>query len=218
MIVLGIDTSTSYAGVVLTVDGETTSKSWYSQHNHGRETMPAVMELLKLAGLQPSDVDAVAVALGPGGFSAARVGIATAQGLVGAGQARLVGVPSHLIQAFPHRDAQGKRVVSLIPIGRNQVSYCVYSAPFGVSVEEDEVGICAIDDVLTLFGSPDTLLCGEGEALKDGADPTVDAQTFRSPEVLISIALEKLERQAERLELIEPIYSRPPTITAPRRQ
>ena len=218
MIVLGIDTSTSYAGVALTVDGETTSTSWRSQHNHGRETMPAVMELLKLADLEPRDVDAVAVALGPGGFSAVRVGIATAQGLVGPGGSRMVGVPSHLIQAFPHRGAQGKRVVSLIPIGRKQVSYCVYNAPFDLAVEEDEVGICAIDEVMTLFGSPDTLLCGEGEALKDGAEPAVDEQTFRSPEVLLAIALEKIERQSERLELIEPIYSRPPTITAPKRR
>ncbi len=217
MIVLGIDTSTSYAGVALSVDGETTSTGWHSQHNHGREMMPAVMELLNTANLEASDIDAVAVALGPGGFSAVRVGIATAQGLVGPSQTRLVGVPSHLIQAFPYRGAQGNRVVSLIPIGRKQVSYCVYSVPFDVVVEEDEVGICAIDEVLTLFGSPDTLICGEGAELKDGSDPTVDSLNFRSPNDLLAIALEKLEREEEPLGLIEPIYSRPPTITAPRR-
>ena len=106
MIILGIDTSTSFAGVGLSVDGVVTTESWYSRHNHGREVMPAVLRLLDAAAIKADDIDAVAVGLGPGGFSAVRVGIATANGLVAPRQTRQLGIPTHLTQAYPHRELE----------------------------------------------------------------------------------------------------------------
>ena len=101
MKVLGIDTSTGFAGVGLSVEGEISTATWWSRHNHGREVMPAAMRMLDAAGIGACDLDAVAVALGPGGFSAVRVGIATGQGLVTPTDALLVGIPTHLIPSFP---------------------------------------------------------------------------------------------------------------------
>ncbi len=216
MIVLGIDTSTSFAAVALMVEDKVSQVSWYSRHNHGREAMPAVMRLLTPAGLAPSDIDAVAVALGPGGFSAVRVGIATGQGLVEPTQARLVGIPTHLIQAYPWRNEQLKRVVSLIPIGRNQVSYAVYSSPFDAADDGDEIGMCGVDEVSEIFDGENVLLCGEGAVPETATDPTIDPEVFRSSQDLIRIAAERLKLGAVNPGLIEPIYSRPPTITSPR--
>ncbi len=216
MIVLGIDTSTSFAGVALSVDGTVSQVGWYSRHNHGRETMPRVMGLLETAGLETSDLDAVAVALGPGGFSAVRVGIATGRGLVAPTQAKSVGVPTHLIQAYPFRDAQQKRVVSLIPIGRNQVSYSVYRVPFEATDDSDAIGVCGVDEITVLFAGPDVLLCGEGSVPETATNQASDSEDFRSLRDLLQIALARLELGDISPELIEPIYSRPPTITAPR--
>ncbi len=212
MNILGIDTSTAFAGVGLYVDGEVLTRSWQSRHNHGREVMPTVMELLDAAGLQASDLDAVAAALGPGGFSAVRVGIATAEGLVAPTEGKLIGVPTHLLQAYAHRKEMREHVVSLIPVGRNQVSYSVFAPPISASSESVEIGICEESDVASRFDKDGHVLCGEGAEWDAGSGDGV----VRPPEHLLDIALERLERGEISDGYLEPIYSRPPTITAPR--
>ena len=60
-------------------------RSWRSAVSHTTELMPAVAQLLDRRGVRPAELDAVAVALGPGGFSALRTGLSAAKG-VGAGR------------------------------------------------------------------------------------------------------------------------------------
>ncbi len=217
MIILGIDTSTSFAGVGLSVNGVVTSETWYSRYNHGREVMPVVTRLLEASAVEAYEIDAVAVSLGPGGFSAVRVGIATANGLVAPGQKRILGIPTHLMQAFPHRRLEGTRIVSLIPIGRNQISYGIFEAPFSALGDQFETGICGSDEVRERFEDSQSLICGEGAVPTTKAGPDTDTEVVRPPEHLLSIALERLELGSASDGPIEPIYSRPPTITAPKR-
>ncbi|MCY4474200.1 MAG: tRNA (adenosine(37)-N6)-threonylcarbamoyltransferase complex dimerization subunit type 1 TsaB [Chloroflexi bacterium] len=217
MIILGIDTSTSFAGVGLSVNGVVTNETWQSRHNHGREVMPVVTRLLQAGAVEADEIDAVAVSLGPGGFSAVRVGIATANGLVAPRQTRLLGIPTHLIQAYPHRRLEGMRIVSLIPIGRNQISYGVFEAPFSALGDQFETGICGSDEVKERLEDSQTLICGEGAIPTTEASPKADTEVVRPPENLLSIALERIELGSASDGLVEPIYSRPPTITAPKR-
>jgi len=215
MKILGIDSSTGFASVGLSVDGEISTDSWWSRHNHGREVMPAVMNLLDAAGIEARDLDAVAVALGPGGFSAVRVGIATGQGLVAATHARLIGIPTHLIQAFPHRHEKEKRIVSLIPVGRRQVSYGAFASPLTAVDEPVDLGICEIDEVDERFDHDETILCGE--CAVETAPEEADSRPVRDPRNLLAIALARIERGLGVDDTVKPIYSRPPTITAPKR-
>ena len=217
MNILGIDTSTAYASVGLSVNGKVTAETWKSQHNHGLETMTAATRLLDRSNLVATDIDAIAVAQGPGGFSAVRVGIATAQGLTAPTGAKLIAVPTHLIQAYPHRDSNCDRVVSLIPIGRKQLSFAVYNTPFKACDAELESGICSSDDQGEQYGGTDTIFCGEGSLDHNDDESRVDMGDFRAPESLLEIAVERLDRDWVASRFIEPIYSRPPTITAPRR-
>ena len=215
MNILGIDTSTGFAGVGLSVDGEISTSTWWSLHNHGREVMPAVMRLLDGAGIEASDLDAVAVALGPGGFSAVRVGIATGQGLVAPTGKLLIGVSTHLIQSFAHRDQTDKRIVSLIPIGRKQVSYGAYASPLKAVDEPVDIGICEIVEVDDRFDDGETILCGEGAVETVPEDG--DSRPVRDPHDLLAIALARIESGHGVGEAVEPVYSRPPTITASKR-
>ena len=206
MNILGIDTSTGFAGVGLSVDGKLSSETWWSRHNHGREVMPAVMRLLESAGITAADLDAVAVATGPGGFSAVRVGIATGQGLTAPTDARLLGVPTHLVQSFQHRHEVGMRIVSLIPIGRNQLSYAVYAGPISGCDEHIDTGLCDESEVADRFGDAETMVCGEGSLNA--------SEAVRDPQHQLAIASERIVKGYELDEDVMPIYSRPPTITA----
>ena len=87
MNVLGIDTSTAVsAACVLRVDGrafevEPSPEALVAAPAHSRDLMPAVARCREQAEIGYSDLDIVAVGVGPGAFTGVRLGGATARGL-----------------------------------------------------------------------------------------------------------------------------------------
>ena len=68
---LAIDTSTRYAGVALADEERVVScRVCYSNMNHTMELMPQIAESLEAQDIDVASLEGVAVALGPGGFSA----------------------------------------------------------------------------------------------------------------------------------------------------
>ena len=51
------------------------------RQKHSVTLMPAVDDILKLAGIEASDLDAIGVVRGPGSFTGVRIGVATAAGM-----------------------------------------------------------------------------------------------------------------------------------------
>jgi tRNA threonylcarbamoyladenosine biosynthesis protein TsaB len=96
MNILGFDTSTAATSVcVLRADGEAFEheppvERLFEPPGHARELMPAVDRLMREAGLAFRDLDALAVGIGPGGFTGLRIGIATAHGI-----AQSAAIPLH---------------------------------------------------------------------------------------------------------------------------
>jgi len=64
------------------------------RHGHAEVLFPMIERVMQEAGLAPAQLDAVAVATGPGGFTGIRVGLAAAHGIALALGARLVGITS----------------------------------------------------------------------------------------------------------------------------
>jgi tRNA threonylcarbamoyladenosine biosynthesis protein TsaB len=88
---LGFDTATAASSAcVLRADGEffevVPAPARLSRPPaHASELMPAVAEVMDAAGIDWSELDAIAVGVGPGAFTGLRIGIATARALAGAG-------------------------------------------------------------------------------------------------------------------------------------
>jgi len=61
---------------------------------HSRTLLPSVERLLSETGMSVSDLDLIAVTVGPGSFTGLRIGLSAAKGLAWAAQKPLVGVPS----------------------------------------------------------------------------------------------------------------------------
>ncbi|MGH7565713.1 MAG: tRNA (adenosine(37)-N6)-threonylcarbamoyltransferase complex dimerization subunit type 1 TsaB, partial [Gemmatimonadota bacterium] len=78
-IVLAIDTATAPGSVALRV-GERTSERALDWRASFRQMAPAIEDLRTEAGLSWSDLDAIAVPVGPGSFTGLRVGAALALG------------------------------------------------------------------------------------------------------------------------------------------
>ena len=117
---LALDTSTRYASVALSgEDGVVASRTWRSKINHTAELIPAVANMMQSRGIAPAELDGVAVALGPGGFSALRVGISAAKGLVLVANKPLLGVGTLDLEAFQYLKS-GIPVCALLEAGRER--------------------------------------------------------------------------------------------------
>lgn len=90
MNLLGIDTATAAsAACVLRADGaafevEPEPERLVERPGHAAELMPAVVRCMEDSGLDWSELDAIAVGVGPGMFTGLRIGVATARGLAAA--------------------------------------------------------------------------------------------------------------------------------------
>jgi len=127
--VLGFDTSTAAsAACVLRSDGEAfecepSPELLGGPPGHSRELMPAIAACLDRAGLGWGEVGAVAVGVGPGGFTGLRIGVATARGLAGAHGLELRPVSS--LGALAHGSEEPHRL-ALIDARRGEVYAALY--------------------------------------------------------------------------------------------
>jgi tRNA threonylcarbamoyladenosine biosynthesis protein TsaB len=91
---LAIDTSTQTMGIALynepTVIGE---MMWVTASHHTVELAPAVEDLLRHCSVQVMDLQAIAVALGPGSFTSLRIGLALAKGMSLSLHIPVIGIP-----------------------------------------------------------------------------------------------------------------------------
>jgi tRNA threonylcarbamoyladenosine biosynthesis protein TsaB len=100
--ILALDTAGSACSVAIG-DGERLLAAHRQEmrHGHAEALMPMVDAAMREAGLSAPELDAVAVSLGPGGFTGIRVGLAAAHGIALASNVRLVGVSSFAAVAAP---------------------------------------------------------------------------------------------------------------------
>ena len=246
--ILAIDTSTRNASVAL-AEGQrmVAGRSWHSVVNHTTELMPTVVQLLDGRGVRPRELDAVAVALGPGGFSALRTGLSAAKGLAMAARIPIIGIGSLDLEAYPCRES-GLAVCALLEAGRNEAASALI-APDGTRLRED--CITGPDELLEEVdsrlrgndggsgnnggggndgdgetGGP-VLFCGEGmppwaesiRAALGGRVVLCHAPPSARAGSLAALAFERLERgDTDDLDALQPHYLRMPSIGVPKRR
>jgi tRNA threonylcarbamoyladenosine biosynthesis protein TsaB len=93
--ILAIDTATRWTGLALH-DGTAvlSEQGWYGRNTQTIELTPAIDAMLRRVDIAAADLEAIAVALGPGSYTGLRVGLSVAKGLALANQTPLIGVPT----------------------------------------------------------------------------------------------------------------------------
>lgn len=218
---LSIDTSTRYGGVALHRDeGLLVSHCWRSAGNHTAELMPAVEAALKSVAARPRDLTAIALALGPGGFSALRVGMSVAKGLALSLEIPLVGVKTLETEAYAYA-ATGLLLCPVLPLGKEEVAWALYQSSRGRWLQR---GVERLGTPKELAASltDGVLLCGEAApalapVVKRGRGSTVQVVATYTPalrlEALAALALQRLGRgERDDLASLQPFYLRRPSI------
>jgi tRNA threonylcarbamoyladenosine biosynthesis protein TsaB len=155
---LAIDTSTRYASIGLSSQGESVVElAWRSERNHSVELVPSIRRLLKRAGTVVRDLNAIYIASGPGGFSALRVGMSAAKAMASSLDIPLIAVGTLDIEAQPYLGL-GSPVCALVGAGRRRL----YIGDFREGAQRTYQVI--EHDELAVEASADTLFCGEGVA------------------------------------------------------
>ena len=122
MKLLAIDTSTEACSVALSVDGEIAERYEIAPRRHTELVLPWADALLAEAGLAKTQLDAIAVARGPGAFTGVRLAVAIAQGMALA--LDLPVIPVSTLAALALRapvDVSGSRILSAIDARMGEV-------------------------------------------------------------------------------------------------
>jgi len=122
MLVLALETATEHASVVLAEDDRELA-AWraVTRQDLCLRLAAEMTQVLDQAGADPGDVALVAVGLGPGSFTALRVGLATAKGFCLARGAPLVGVSALEAMAWQVRDRVSGMACPVIDARRGEV-------------------------------------------------------------------------------------------------
>ncbi len=123
MIILSLESSAKSASVAVSKDGTLLAQSFQNSGlTHSCTLLPMAEDLLKNAGLKMSDIDAVAVARGPGSFTGIRIGVSAAKGLCWGADKGAIGVSTLEAMAWNGEYApEGSIICCAMDARRNQV-------------------------------------------------------------------------------------------------
>jgi tRNA threonylcarbamoyladenosine biosynthesis protein TsaB len=126
MLLLALDTSTHQASIALCSEDELCGEySWRIGNNHSVALLVHIQRLVAECGKSMRDIEAVAVARGPGSFNGLRVALATAKTLAFTLSIPLVGVGTLDIIATQQRQWHGP-VCAVLEAGRSDLYAACY--------------------------------------------------------------------------------------------
>ena len=136
MILLALESATDTVGAaVIRDDGGSAERTHIGGRAHAENLAPAIEEVCALAGCRVTDVDHIAVDLGPGLFTGLRVGVATAKALAQALGIGVLGVGSLDIlaaAAWVRSGGPPGPVVAVVDARRGEVFAAAYRVGQGV--------------------------------------------------------------------------------------
>ncbi|MDI6714753.1 MAG: tRNA (adenosine(37)-N6)-threonylcarbamoyltransferase complex dimerization subunit type 1 TsaB [Thermodesulfovibrio sp.] len=217
MRILGIDTSTKYAGVAVLDDGNLIAQSIMQfKASHSEKLLPEIAHIFEIMKIPLETIDYYAITVGPGSFTGLRVGVSTIKGLAYVTGKYIIPVSS--LEVIARRIVLVEKPICPILDARKKE---VYTALF--QWNEGKLIRIKKDSVLTIeklaeWINEQTIFTGDGVSIYKekisalfGTKAIFIDSIYRipSPEIVATVAQEKLKEgffiSAKELE---PIYLR----------
>ena len=157
---LAVDTSTRWIGLALYDESQVLGEFIWQTHNfHTVELTPALEQLLERCKATPKDLQALAVALGPGSFTSLRIGLAAVKGMALGLKIPIIGIPSLDIVAFS-QPVKEIPLIAVLQAGRGRLACTRYTAVHGKWKQQDEIRVVNAEELASEI-SQATIICGE---------------------------------------------------------
>ncbi|MFB4166042.1 tRNA (adenosine(37)-N6)-threonylcarbamoyltransferase complex dimerization subunit type 1 TsaB [Alteribacillus sp. JSM 102045] len=151
MKVLAIDTSTHVMGVALGQDEDLLGEYITNfKKNHSLRLMPSIDQLLQELNVKPHELDAIAVAKGPGSYTGVRIGVTTAKSLAWALNIPVYGISSLHMLARNGKHFNGC-ICPFMDARRGQVYTGLYKWENGFIKEIEKDRIILLEDWLEML-------------------------------------------------------------------
>lgn len=166
--ILYIETATDVCSVALSRGAEVIGlKEEAGGNNHAKHLLPFVDEVLKQGGCTVSDLNGVAVSVGPGSYTGLRIGVSTAKGI-----AYTAGIPVMAVgtlesiaqgarESWTDASAEPLQIVPMLDARRMEVFTTRYSFDMQ-SLEEVSAKIVDENTFAELLSEHKVLFCGNG--------------------------------------------------------
>ena len=211
MLILGLESSAKAASAALCRDGELLGQ--YTQCSgltHSRTLLPMVEDLLKNTETKLADVDAVAVARGPGSFTGIRIGVAAVKGLCWGAQKPAIGVSTLAAMAWNGVAAgEGSIICCCMDARRQQVYNALFEIRDGRPVRLVPDRALSVEELAPELEKYEkrVFLVGDGARLCYNLLGGLGVESTLAPEPLVQQSAYGVCRAAEASELL-PVYLR----------
>ena len=190
MLILALESSAKAASAALARDGKLLDMEFQNNGlTHSKTLLPMAERLLRGAGLSVKDLDAVAVAHGPGSFTGIRIGVSTVKGLCWAAEKPAIGVSTLEAMAWNGETApEGSILCCAMDARRSQVYNALFTFADGKPVrltKDRPIGLPELTEELKKYEKPIFVL-GDGGMLcyNHLLEQNLDATLMPEPERL----------------------------------
>lgn len=220
MKLLAIETSTMIGSVALTDDNELLAEYQIGIKATYSDTLfPMIDHILKNANVSIQEVDAFALAKGPGSFTSLRIGISVIKGLALANNKPVIAIPS--LDALAHNICFSNMLICpLIDARRDEVYTAFYKREEGHTLKKLTPDRAIVPEILLDEIREEVVFLGDGTDLyKDLIIRKLKEKALFSPlhlkypraSAIAQLAFKKLNvNEVSDIEVMTPLYVRPP--------
>lgn len=188
------------------------------EHGHATALVPMIAEVMQAGGLAMAEIDAVAVGIGPGGFTGLRIALATARGLGLALGKPVIGISNFQAAAamLPASDRSTEPAGDLVVLldSRRSEPYAAWLGPDLTFRRDpillDESGLAAF-----LAAAAPAIVTGDGLGLWQQGWPAASRQLPMAADALAILAL-AADPAGRYRQAAQPCYLREPDVSLPR--
>lgn len=231
MRVLAVDTSSSTGSVAVVEAGEDpfacdvlASASARVSNAHGESLLPLIEAVLRSAHVDRSELALLAVGVGPGSFTGTRIAVATMKGIAIATGTPLRGVDSFAALAIDAGTPDDRPIAIAIDARKGEVYVCAVRVVDGEVIALVEPAHLppdrafaylapALGEVFSATGDGVRLLPELATHLRRRVEPDVP----RAAAIAALSAARHKRNCVDEVDLLEPLYVRPPDVTIPTR-
>ena len=221
MKILALETSAKAVSAAVTENGKVLCSGYQDTGlTHSRTLMPIVEHILKNTGMTMAQIDAVAVAAGPGSFTGIRIGVSAAKGLAFAMEKPAIAVSALAAMARNVAFCDGL-IICAMDARRSQIYNALFEAKNGQLTrltEDRAIALADLTEELRNDPRPKTVVGDGGRLCADFLTAQGVACRLAPPHLVMqnamSVALEAEELaaagQLQSAQELLPIYLRPP--------